>query len=614
MSAVNSLITFFANPVSIIGSSLIIQLASVFWANTQYQSYSQNTENGREEFDYIIIGGGTAGAVVASRLSENPALSILVLEAGGSESFITEIPCFWVLWRGSSLNNQYKTEPQSVGCQAYQENRCRLDSGRGLGGSSAINGMVYVRGHPDDYNDWSSLGINGWSFDELIPYFLKSESFQRMNRVSEQFHNTTGPLPIDYGSFVHPTNWAFFKTLQNLGYSIDDYNSDQQLVFDRVQTTTKQGVRWSTHKAFLSQSKLSSSPKLKVRTHSPVQKIIFDKNKRAIGVEYKDISGRLLHSYASKEIILSAGSFGSPHLLLLSGVGPKGHVESFDIPNIVDRPGVGSNLRDHVYGLLSYTTNLTTVTDPASTLNLPNYFSFTRGHGPLTSGGGIALGNIKTEPKIPVLSTKPDIQLVFAGTSPSSLPDSNFWTNVFGLKEGIYESYFQPYVGRETLTAYVCLLHPESVGSLRLSSRNPMDKPLVNPNYFDSTKDIKTLVEGIKVAHKIMSSPLMKSLGVQLFDSKFPGCEQYQLASDDYWSCYVKQFTVKGDHYVGTCRMGNQSDSLAVVDDQLRVIGVEGLRVVDASVMPRITSGNTMAPTIMIAEKASDLIRQSAKK
>lgn len=612
MSAVNTLIAFFSNPVTIIGSTMIMQLASVFWSNTPFQSYTQTYNGEREEFDYIIVGGGTAGAVLAARLSEDPKISVLLLESGGTGSFITEIPYFWMLWRGSSLNNQYKTEPQTVGCQAFQDNRCRLDSGRGLGGSSAINGMIYARGHPDDYNSWSSFGVNGWSFDEVIPYFLKSESFQRMDRVSAQFHNVSGPLPIDYGPFVHPSNWAFFRTLTSLGYNIGDYNSDQQLVFDRVQTITKGGARWSTHRSFLSQNKLSGSPNLKVRTHSPVQKILFNKEKRAIGVMYTDISGRVLQSYAAKEVILSAGTFGSPHLLLLSGVGPVDHVHSFDIPSIADRPGVGSNFRDHVYGLINYITDLAPGTDPASTLSLPNYLSFTRGHGPLTYGGGIALGNIQTSTNN--TSTKPDIQLAFAGTSPSSLPEVSFWTNTFGLKSGIYESYFQPYVGRETLTAYVCLLQPKSFGSVRLTSRNPTDKLSVNPNYLQHPEDVTTLVEGMKTAHKIMTNPLMKTLGIQLFDSHFPGCEKYQLASDDYWNCYVKQFTIKGDHYVGTCRMGNSSDPMSVVDEQLKVIGVDGLRVVDASVMPTIPSGNTMAATIMIAEKAADLIKQSQKK
>ena len=485
--------------------------------------------------------------------------------------------------------------------------RCLWPRGKILGGSSVLNYMLYVRGNRHDYDAWSAAGNTGWSYDEVLPYFLKSEDNRNEYLASTPYHSTGGPLTVTETPFHTPLVAAFLDAGVELGYEKNDGNGGRQAGFMVAQTTTRDGLRLSTAKAFLRPAR--SRKNLHVAMEATVTQIVFDAEKRATGVKFVR-HGVHYEVQAVKEVILSAGAIASPQLLMLSGVGPAAHLRSLSIPVVADLP-VGDNLQDHValagmvfqidkpYSLI--------LKEVATVPNMLNFFL--RGKGPFTSTGaaeGLAWVNTKYAP---VDKDWPDIEFHFIGGSPVS--DMSYAVrHGSGIRDDVWNEYYEPLLNTHTWQVMPMLLRPQSKGTIRLASADPFDKPLIDPRYFGVEQDLKVLVEGVKIAIQLSRTQPFQELGTRFYAKPFPGCQNHTVYTDEYWACFIRHYSQTDHHAVGTCKMGPASDATAVVDPRLRVRGLRGLRVVDASVIPDVPSGNTNAPVIMIAEKAADLIKQ----
>lgn len=554
----------------------------------------------------MAVGGGSAGAVVASRLSENPSWKVLLLEAGGSESILSDIPLAAATLQMTPIDWSYKTVPQEASCFGLANRESRWPRGRVLGGSSVLNYMLYVRGNRRDYDHWGDLGNQGWSWAHVLPYFMKSEDNKDSTIVDNGHHGTGGLLTVATPPDVTPVAMAFPEAGKQLGYPNIDVNGPVQTGFTIPQGTIRNGARCSTSKAFLQSAK--SRPNLHVITFAYATKILFNDRRRAIGVQFDRFS--LSHVVrVREEVVVSAGSVNSPQLLMLSGIGPRAHLQSLDIPVIADL-AVGRNLQDHIYpgGLHFKVDNKVTLVQ-RRVVNLQNIIAyFTKGRGPLTALGGVeGLGFIKTKYSNDSVDL-PDFEIHMITGAPSS-DDGQTFRRVQGFTKEMWEKVYKPYLDVDSFSLYPVLLRPKSRGYIKLRSANPYDAPLINPRYFTADEDIKSTVDAMKITIALGHTPAFKRYGAEIFSSHFPGCESYPQWSDPYLACMARTYTSTIYHPVGTCKMGPPNDTSAVVDPQFRVYGVKGLRVVDGSVMPTIVSGNTNAPIIMLAERAADFIK-----
>ncbi len=522
-------------------------------------------------YDYVIVGAGSAGCVLANRLTEDPQVRVLLLEAGGPDSKQEiHIPAAFSKLFKSPLDWAYETEPQP-----HLGNRTLYwPRGKMLGGSSSMNAMMYIRGHRADYDAWCALGNPGWGFAGVLPYFKKSEHAER---GASEYHGVDGPLNVADLRTVNPLTHAFLEASAEIGLPrTDDFNGPQQEGMSLTQVTQKQGKRHSTAVAYLKPA--MQRPNLQVMTQAQATHILFE-GKRAIGVAYQQ-NGKTEQVRAAQEVILAGGAINSPHLLLLSGVGPAAQLTALGVQVVHDLPGVGQNLQDHI--LIATAFRCTQPITLASAEKLSNILSFLLfKNGPLTSNVGEAAGFLKTRPSLPA----PDLELIFAPVY--------FIEHSFGNPSG------------HGFTIGAILLQPESRGQIILRSPDPLAPPAIQPNYLSTPADAKTLVEGVKLARRIAQA---SAFAPYRGEEVVPGSNAQ---TDEAIAEQIRQHAQTLYHPVGTCKMG--SDPLAVVDAHLRVRGVEGLRVVDASVMPTIPRGHTNAPTIMIAEKAADLIKQGAR-
>ncbi|KAJ8917312.1 hypothetical protein NQ315_002330 [Exocentrus adspersus] len=599
-----------ANPLTIIGLVPIFAagLAFMRYISVDPEAHPVNVRYVRPEYDFVVIGGGSAGAVVASRLSEVSNWTVLLIEAGGDENEISDIPALSGYMQMSQFDWMYQTSPpgESPYCLAMVGDRCNWPRGKVLGGSSVLNAMIYVRGNKLDYDYWEYQGNSGWSYADVLPYFLKSEDNRNPYLAKTSYHNTGGYLTVQEAPWRTPLSIAFLQAGKELGYQVRDCNGEKQTGFMLAQGTMRRGGRCSTAKAFL--RPVRNRPNLHVAMHSQVTKLMIDqKTKRAYGVKMMR-NNRPHFVKARKEVILSAGAIGSPQILMLSGIGPREHLESFNIPVHSDLK-VGHNLQDHV-GL----GGLTFIVDSPITFTKKRYQTMAvameyivREKGPLTSLGveGLAFVNTKYAPSS---GNWPDIQFHFAPSSVNS--DAEQVRKITGLRDSVFNTVYKPLKNAETWTILPLLLRPRSSGWVRLKSKDPEVYPDINPNYFTHKEDIQALIEGIRIALNVSNSNAFQRFGSRPHMIPFPGCRQYAFDTDDYWECSIRHFTFTIYHPTSTCKMGPASDPDAVVDPRLRVYGVGGLRVVDASIMPTIVSGNTNAPTIMIGEKASDMIKE----
>jgi choline dehydrogenase len=539
---------------------------------------NQKVEPGSDplEFDYIIVGAGSAGCVLANRLTADGKYSVLLLEAGPEDSHLwIHIPLgYGRLFKEKAVNWMYQTEPE----QGLNGRSVFQPRGKVLGGSSSINGLLYVRGQHEDYDRWRQHGNLGWGFDDVLPYFKKAED---QTRGADDFHAVGGPLPVSDWRHADPLSAAFVDAAAEVGFPKNsDFNGATQEGAGFFQTTTRGGRRASTAVAYLRSAK--ARPNLHVETSALAERILFE-GRRAVGVAYRT-AGIPRTARARKEVLISGGAFNSPQLLQLSGVGPADLLRQHGIEVVLDAPGVGNDLQDHMQvRVVMRCSQAITLNDIVNNpirkaLTGLRYAMFRTG--PLTIAAGTSGAFFKTNPRL----ATPDIQIHF-------LP---FSTDKMGEK-------LHPFSG---FTASVCQLRPESRGSLRIKSADPAAPPEIRINYLASDVDRVTNVEGLKILRRILHARALAPYVVEEVD---PGDK---ITSDEALLAYCRARGTTIYHPTSTCRMGN--DPLAVVDQRLRVRGLDGLRVIDASVMPDLVSGNTNAPVIMIAEKASDMILHDA--
>ncbi len=539
-----------------------------------------------QEFDYVIVGGGSGGATLAARLSENPKVSVCLLEAGGQgDSTLVRTPAAVVVTmpgHGKINNWAFQTVPQPglLGRSGYQPR------GRALGGSSAINAMLYVRGQRQDYDGWANLGCEGWDWDSVLPYFKKSENNQW---GADEYHGGSGPLQVSDQQTPRPITKAFVEAAHAVGMPLrKDFNTSDNEGVGIYQVTQfhggkRNGERCSAAAAYL-HPVMGQRPNLTVHTQMRATKILFE-GKRAVGVSYRQ-TGQEFRVKAKREVILTAGAFGTPQLLQLSGVGRPEDITHHGIQMVHELPGVGQNLQDHLDFILC---NKSRDTDNfgiglAGTANLMGHISQYRKDGtgmlatPFAEGGAF----FKSDPSV----DRADLQLHFV----ISIVDDH--------ARKLHTGY--------GYSCHVCVLRPHSRGQVFLKSDDPLADPGIDPRFLSDDRDLNLLIKGAKITRQVLQAPPL---------AKYQKSEMFGITdgmTDSEWEYHIRSRADTIYHPVGTCKMG--TDDMAVVDPQLRVRGLEGLRVVDASVMPTLTSGNTNAPTIMIAERAADLILGASKR
>lgn len=525
------------------------------------------------EFDYVIIGGGSGGSVMAGRLSEDANNTVALLEAGGKgDSWVVKTPAGAVGMVPTPLNNYaYKTVPQPGlnGRRGYQPR------GKCLGGSSAINAMVYIRGHQSDYDHWAALGNEGWSYQDLLPYFIKSEN---NSEIKNSFHGNEGPLHVSNLQSRNPFQKVFIDAAKEVGFKINyDFNGEDQEGVGIYQVTHKNGERWSAARGYI-HPHMDKRSNLKVQTGVQVERILFE-GKRAVGVSYTQ-GGQQHIIRANKEVILSAGAFNSPQLLMVSGVGPAVELQKFGIPVIHDLPGVGQNLQDHpdfIFGYSAKSLDLIGISLGGTVKLTGEIIKYIKSReGLLATNFAEGGGFLKTDPSLDA----PDVQLHFVVS--------------------LVEDHARKLHMAHGYSCHVCVLRPKSRGQVTLSGPAMRDMPLIDPGFFKEDEDLETLVKGYKLTKRLMDAPTFKKIRQK--DVFTPNVK-----TDNDIRRILRQRADTVYHPVGTCKMGN--DPMAVVDNKLMVHGIECLRIVDGSIMPTLIGGNTNAPIIAIAEKAVDMIR-----
>lgn len=524
-------------------------------------------------FDYIIVGAGSAGCVLASRLTEDPNSRVLLVEAGGDATNpLVDVPGAATRLEDTELDWAFKTVPQTH----LYDRRIAHPRGRGVGGSSLINYMMYVRGNRGDYDHWRALGNEGWDYDDVLPYFKRAES----NAVfKDEYHGDNGPLSVESLAEFDPLNEKFLASAQSLGIAANpDFNGKRQEGCGYYQMTCRNGRRCSVDKAYLDPARPREN--LTLAKQALVIRLLIE-NGRARGVEYISGGRTIEQAMAEQEIICAAGAIGTPHLLLLSGIGPADHLRGHGIDVVFDQPAVGSGLQDHV--------------DCDVNCELLNPEEF---YDDLSESFADALAKFQSEGR-GSLST--NLSLEAGAFVPSQNGGEYPAFQLFFVPSG--SEFFRSADKRDgkilQLSGQQC--RPKSSGKISLASSNPLVAPLIDPNYFADPEDLKAMVECLRLMREIMQSkPISEISGGELA----PGID---VQSDGELIAYIRQTAYTSWHPSSSCRMGIGAD--AVVDPSLRVIGVDGLRICDASVMPTIVSGNLNAPVIMIAEKGADLIK-----
>jgi choline dehydrogenase len=534
------------------------------------------TDKNSEHFDYIVVGAGSAGCVLANRLTASGRHRVLLLEAGGHDRhFWIHVPLgFGKLFNDAKVNWLYKSEPEPE----LNNRQIIQPRGKVLGGSSSINGLLYIRGQHEDYDHWRQLGNTGWAFQDVLPYFKRAED---QERGADELHGVGGPLSVSNVCEPHPLCEAFLEAAAQSGIPrTDDFNGPAQEGAGYFQLTVKNGRRWSTAAGYLKQARQRHN--LKIELNALASRILFS-GRRAIGIEYRQ-GETSRTAYADGEVILAGGAFNSPQLMQLSGIGPADLLRKHGIEVLADVPGVGSDLQDHLQVRMQFR-----CTEPITANDVINNWRHRYGagirymltrKGLLSIGAGYAGAFFKTRPDL----ATPDVQIHFL----------IFSTETAG-------AVVHPFSG---FMASVCQLRPDSRGFVRIKSADPSTPPAIQPRYLSARTDCDTVIAGLRQLRHVMNQPVMRRL---IAEERAPGAT---VVSDADLLAFARNTGTTVYHPTSTCRMG--PDPAAVVDERLRVRGFERLRVIDASIMPTVVSGNTNAAAVMIGEKGSDMALQDA--
>ncbi len=534
-----------------------------------------------DRYDYVIIGAGSAGCVLANRLTEDPQVKVLLLEAGGKDnSILVKMPAGVgsLIGKAGTYNWGFWTEAEPN----LENRKLWWPRGKGWGGSSSINGMIYIRGHARDYDQWRQMGLQGWSYRDVLPYFKRSEALEG---GGDAWHGGEGPLKVSKASTPNPIYSATIEAGRQAGFKVtSDFNGFQQEGWGAYQLTIHDGQRWSAARGYLHPA--LARPNLTCITGARTSRILIEDG-RATGVEYIDAkSGQKKVVRAAREVLLSAGAVQSPQILLLSGIGDPEELDRFGIPVVKALKGVGANLQDHLDVCMSWE-----CPQPITAHSLRKGLVKTLTIGMNYAFFGKGLGRQQFLESGAFLKSRPDLDR----------PDLQVHTVA-----AIMQDHGKVAVPKDGFTFHICQLRPESRGRVGLRSANPLDDPAITANYLATEEDRRALREGVRMMRKVAAQA---ALDPYRTEELFPG---KAVETDEQIDAWIRQHAETIYHPVGTCKMGADGDEMAVVGADLKVRGIEGLRVVDASVMPTLVGGNTNAPTIMIAEKISDVIRGRA--
>ena len=551
-----------------IGIPRFVSKTLKFW----YEELSDTKIRNGSEYDFIVIGAGSAGSVIASRLSEIPTVSVLLVEAGSQETQLYDIPLFAVFLQALPVSWRDSTEPSKQYCRAFKDNSCKWGHGKVMGGSSTLNFQVATRGHPLEYDKWVTMGNEGWGFNDILKYFMNIENYTGYSPLQNlDIRGKNGPISVTNSAYQGSTGEAFINAGKEMGYENLDYNGYEQISFSRIQTTTKNGERWSANRGYLHIARHRSN--LVLSRNSFVEKILIDPDtKTAYGVQFTKgfFSSHRYIAKAKKEVILCAGGINSPQILLLSGVGPKDHLKEMDIKVLHDSPGVGENLQDHIG--VNGITFIVNVTDTIVTPNwvrpwdntISDYINHRTGQLSYNSIQALAFVNV-ADPS--ARTGIPDIELLPTDVSIFNDPVAY---KIYGMKEELMAEYRDYYL-KNTVTIFPILMEPESKGTIKLRSKDPTVRPKLVPNYLSSENDIKTMLKGVRMTLKLEETEAYKKIGARRITKPVLGCEDYKYDSDDYWICHMRYFTFTFWHFAGGCKMGPANDSMAVVDPRLKV-------------------------------------------
>ncbi len=553
-------------------------------------------------YDFIVIGAGSAGSVIANRLSEINSWRILLIEAGPDPPLESNIPQLWPTLMDTEYDWRYKVEPSTKSCRSMVDARCVWHKGKMLGGTSSLNAMYYVRGNPADYDHWEKLGNPGWDYDSVLKYFKKLEKVEQSDYIGDE-HGLEGPLEVEVDPGNHLFNASNVQEMiknaaLELGYKyVKDLTTNVRTGITNSMATLRRGVRSSTATAYL--VPLKTRQNLAILKETFVTRLLIE-GETVVGVEvYKN--GDYKNIFCRKEVVLSAGTIASAQLLMLSGIGPKEHLQNLGI-NVIKELKVGYNLQDHFFNFATYF-KLNGISLHKETELEVIYKYLTK---------RVGLGSIASNLVLFVDTTLknemfPDVQFIFAPWHPNSSSPGMFLgaQNVeFDVKNEIVEANRETYL----LVPLPQLLRPKSRGRIWLSSANPFDDPKIESGYLSHDDDLNTMIRAQKFLNTLKKAKSFQNC--TLWRPKVQECSHFELDTDEYYECYIRNLGSTMNHILGTCKMGPASDPEAVVNPRLKVHGVDGLRVADASIMPHIISGNINIPVIMIGEKAADLIKE----